>query len=63
MKMAGELIQGKDLVQYPYAHTGVLKEIRYKMFSCADCGTNYPMIENKIMCNGQEIRKCPYCEV
>ena len=33
---------------------------------CVDCDTMYPIIHcivegDKIMCNGKEIKKCPYC--
>lgn len=30
---------------------------------CDKCKTAYPILNNKIKCNGQEIINCPYCEV
>ena len=33
-----------------------------KIYQCADCDARYPMVGRKIQCNGQTIKKCPWCE-
>jgi uncharacterized membrane protein len=30
-------------------------------YECEKCGTRYPVIEGKMMCNGNKILDCPYC--
>lgn len=33
----------------------------YRWYECVDCHTSFPMMNNVIMCNGQEIYLCPWC--
>ena len=32
-----------------------------EFYKCSDCDTEYPVIDNKICCNGNVIIVCPWC--
>ena len=52
---------GKKLIQYSDSFLGNPPHL-IDMYDCDNCGTSYPMINGKIMCNGHEIEDCPYCD-
>lgn len=31
---------------------------KYEYFRCTRCGTEYPKINHRIMCNGKELHRC-----
>jgi len=49
--------------------TGILENPRGIMYGagpllmrrCIDCGTEYLHLDNKTICNGKEITRCPWC--
>ncbi len=50
--------------------TGTLKSVgirrlgiysKIEFFQCKDCKTDFPRINDSIMCNGKPIIKCPWC--
>jgi len=40
---------------------GRFSRIETQHMVCEVCGTAYPVIDGKIICNGQKIKDCPYC--
>lgn len=34
---------------------------KIQFFQCVDCDSNYPVIDDKINCNGAVIELCPWC--
>ena len=54
------LIKDKPQISHK-EYRNMFVRIETPMMTCNKCNTSYPMIDGKIMCNGQEIRGCPYC--
>lgn len=50
----------KGELTYVGAHT-IGKHKVYDIYKCNECGTEYPVLDGKIMCNGDEIDLCPWC--
>lgn len=50
MEMGLGTLRDKGVI--PYGLT------QYRFYECTKCGTNYPVIDGAIRCNGQSITKC-----
>lgn len=48
-----------EISRFQKGTTFVTTETTY--CTCDKCKTSYPIIAGQVMCNGKQIRECPYC--
>jgi excinuclease UvrABC ATPase subunit len=51
----------KGIQDYNVYGGKIYKNKYFPIYECVKCGTRYPEINKKIMCNGKQITACPYC--
>ena len=55
------LIKDKPQISHK-EYRNMFVRIETPMMTCKGCNTSYPIIDNKIICNGHEIKDCHYCK-
>lgn len=59
--MKGELIDKNRIMKQLNRDNFNVCPYEIKFFTCKDCDTDYPEIDNSIKCNGAVIKLCPWC--